>query len=188
MTRRVSIRTPSQALAVVAFWRAAGYARWFTKSDRFDALVRLRLGRVQEAAAVGALDHWDETPAGALALLILLDQAPRNLFRGDPRAFATDALALAVAEAAIARGFDRRATRAMRMFFYLPFEHAEDAGHQSRCVALFRAHGDAEALRFAELHADIIDRFGRFPHRNPALGRATTEAEHAFLKSGGFAG
>lgn len=184
----MSIHAPAAALAIVAFWRAAGYGRWFAKSDMFDALVRMRLARAHDAAAAGRLDHWDETPAGALALLILLDQAPRNLFRGGTRAFATDPLAVAVAEAAIARGFDARVTREMRMFFYLPFEHAEDAGLQARCVALFRAHGDADLLRYAEIHAEIIERFGRFPHRNPVLGRDTTKAESGFLEAGGFAG
>lgn len=130
----------------------------------------------------------DETPDGALALVILLDQAPRNLFRGDPRAFSTDSLALSVAEAALGRGFDRRVGRAMRSFFYLPFEHAEDSAAQSRCLDLFAAMNDREGLRYAEIHADVIARFGRFPHRNAILGRASTAAERTFLASGGFAG
>lgn len=182
------MRPPGQALAVVAFWRAAGYGRWFKRDATFDALTRLRLGRLHEAAAQGALDRWGERPEGALALLILLDQAPRNLFRGTPRAFATDARALAVAEAAIARGFDRRVTKAMAWFFYLPFEHSEDPDHQRRCVALFRRLGAPDGLHYAELHADIVARFGRFPHRNAILGRVSTAQEASFLKDGGFAG
>ncbi|RXF75529.1 DUF924 family protein [Hansschlegelia zhihuaiae] len=180
--------TPPEALGVVAFWRAAGYDRWFTKSSAFDALVRLRLGGLHDAAAVGALDHWDETPLGACALLILLDQAPRNLFRGTRRAFASDARAVAIAAAAIARGLDLRVTNQMRRFFYLPFEHAEDAVLQRESVRLFAKLGDPNGLVYAELHADIIDRFGRFPHRNAVLGRDSSPAETAFLAEGGFAG
>ncbi len=180
--------TPSSALAVGAFWRAAGYDRWFGASAVFDALVRTRLGRLHDDAATGALDPWDATPEGVLALLILLDQAPRNIFRGTPQAFATDPLALAIAEAAIDRGFDRRVPKAMRWFFYLPFEHAEDPAAQARCVALFQAMNEPDGLRYARIHADVIERFGRFPHRNPILGRSSTEDERRFLAEGGFSG
>ena len=182
------MKAPDEALAVVAFWRAAGYARWFDKSDGFDALTRLRLGRLHAAATRGGFSDWAKTPEGACALLILLDQAPRNLFRGTARAFATDAAALAVADAAIARRFDRRVPKATAWFFYLPFEHAENPDHQRRCVTLFKALGAPDGLRYAELHAEIIARFGRFPHRNAILGRASTAEEDAFLKDGGFAG
>ncbi|MFC3695158.1 DUF924 family protein [Chenggangzhangella methanolivorans] len=179
---------PPDALAVTAFWRAAGYDRWFARSDMFDAAIRARMERLHVAAFAGALDHWDETPTGALALVILLDQVPRNLHRGTARAFASDERALAVATAAIARRFDRRVTREMRSFFYLPFEHAEDFGAQEVCLELFRRLGDENGLEYAKLHADIIRRFGRFPHRNGALGRASTAAERRFLAEGGFAG
>lgn len=178
----------TEALGVAAFWRAAGYDRWFGKNEVFDALVRMRLGRLHEAAAAGLLDGWDETPSGALALLILLDQAPRNLFRGSARAFATDDLAVRIADAAIGRGFHRRVTMEMRWFFALPFEHAEDATLQARCIAMFREIGHPDGLRYAEIHAEIIDCFGRFPHRNEALGRSSTTEELAFLSAGGFAG
>lgn len=154
----------------------------------FDALVRARLGRLHEAAASGALDHWGATPEGALALLILLDQAPRNIFRGTPRAFATDPLALAIAEVAVDRGLDRRVPKTMRWFFYLPFEHAENPAAQARCVALFEAMNEPDGLRYARIHADVIDRFGRFPHRNAILGRSSTEDERRFLAEGGFSG
>ena len=179
---------PAPALSVVAFWRAAGYGRWFAKSDMFDALVRMRLLRLHEKAARGTLDAWDATAEGALALLILLDQAPRNMFRGTPRAFATDGRALAVADAAIRRGFDRRISPALRHFFYLPFEHSEDPAAQARCVRLMSRMRDADALRWAEIHADVIARFGRFPHRNAILGRASTQEEIVFLERGGFSG
>ncbi|WP_020180114.1 DUF924 family protein [Methylopila sp. M107] len=184
MTRRA----PRSALAVAAFWRAAGFDRWFAVDPAFDALTRARLGRLHEAAAGGGLDHWDETPEGALALLILLDQAPRNMFRGGPRAFATDAIALAVAEAALARGFDRRVAKGMRWFFYLPFEHSEDPAAQALCISLFAAMNEPEGVRYAQTHADVIARFGRFPHRNDILGRSSTSDERRFLAEGGFSG
>jgi uncharacterized protein (DUF924 family) len=118
----------------------------------------------------------------------VLDQFPRNMFRSSARAFAADPLARAVAARAIERGFDLKTPVQECAFFYLPFEHSEHMPDQERCCALFRSTGDAEALKWAELHADIIRRFGRFPHRNAALGRATTPEEQSFLDGGGFAG
>ena len=141
-----------------------------------------------EAAARGALSDWEATPEGALALTIVLDQFPRNMFRGDARTFAADATARAVADRALARGFDQQVAGDERMFFYLPFEHSEAMADQERCCALFRAMGNADLLRWAELHADIIRRFGRFPHRNAVLGRTTTPAEKTYLDNDGFAG
>lgn len=173
--------------AVLAFWRAAGPDKWFKKDDAFDADIRTRFLATYEAAAAGRL-AWDETADGALALLIVLDQFPRNMFRGSARAFAADPLARAIASRAIERGFDEVAAPSERSFFYLPFEHSEALADQERCIALNRARGDADALKWAEQHADIIRRFGRFPHRNKALGRATTPEEQAFLDGGGFAG
>ena len=179
--------TPAPA-DVLAFWRAAGPAKWFHKDAAFDAEIAARYRASCEAAAAGRLAHWETTPEGALALVILLDQFPRNIFRGSARAFAADPLARAVADRAIARGFDQRIPKAERLFFYLPFEHSEERADQERAVALVRALGDAEQLKWAELHADIIGRFGRFPHRNAALGRTTSPAEQAFLDDGGFNG
>lgn len=181
-------RPSKAAVATVSFWRAAGPDRWYAQSDAFDARVRRRLGPLQRAAAAGALDAWAGTPLGALALLILLDQAPRNLFRGSPQAFATDRAAQECATAAVARGFDRRTPWPLRQFFYLPFEHAEDRALQRRAIALFRASGDAESLRWAIVHAEIIERFGRFPHRNVILGRRSSAAELDYLENGGFQG
>jgi uncharacterized protein (DUF924 family) len=177
--------TPAE---VLAFWRDAGPQRWFVKDETFDAEIRRRFLTVHEAAAAGKLDDWQATPDGALALLMVLDQFPRNMFRGTARAFATDALAREVAERALARGFDRAFVNPDRRFFYLPFMHAEDLAAQERCVALCHDAGDAEGLAFAEIHADIIRRFGRFPHRNEPLERATTAEEATFLAAGGFAG
>jgi len=173
---------------VLAFWREAGPDKWFKKDATFDDDIRRRFVETYEAAAAGQLADWAATPEGALALVIVLDQFPRNLFRDSARAFATDPLAREVTDRALWRGFDRSVAPELRTFFYLPFEHSESLADQERCVALCRASSDADALKWAELHADIIRRFGRFPHRNAALGRATTPQEQAFLDSGGFSG
>lgn len=176
------------AAAVVSFWKEAGPERWFNKNAAFDKEIRERFFDTYEAAAAGRLSDWEQSAQGALALLILLDQFPRNMFRGDARAFATDPLARAITAGAIIRGFDSQVPKELRSFFYLPFEHSEDLADQERCIALNKATGDADGLKWAEIHADIIRRFGRFPHRNAALGRTTTPEEQAFLDGGGFAG
>jgi uncharacterized protein (DUF924 family) len=173
---------------VLAFWRTAGPDQWFEKNDAFDAEIRERFLDTYAAAAAGRLAAWEADAEGALALVIVLDQFPRNMFRGDARTYAADPLARAVADRAIARGFDARYVPPERRFFYLPFTHSEKAADQERCVALCRAAADDEGIKWAELHADIIRRFGRFPHRNRTLGRATTADEQAFLDAGGFAG
>ena len=180
--------TKTSASDVVAFWRNAGPKRWFEKDFAFDQEIRERFLDGHEAAADGKLTAWERNAEGALALLILLDQFPRNMFRGSARAFATDPLARAVADRAIARGFDAGAPSAERAFFYLPFEHSENLADQERSLVLSRRAGDGKADKYAEIHADIIRRFGRFPHRNAVLGRATTQQEQAFLDAGGFAG
>ena len=173
---------------VIEFWAEAGPDRWYAKDAAFDARIRERFLALHEAAAAGQLAEWEGTPDGSLALVILLDQFPRNMFRGSARAFATDPQALAAAERAISRGDDRRARKELQSFFYLPHQHAEDLAVQERGVALFTAASDAEGLKWAVVHADIIRKFGRFPHRNAVLGRVTTPEEQAFLDSGGFAG
>ena len=173
---------------VLAFWRAAGPKKWFTKNDAFDTEIAARFLPTYVAAAAGQLDGWEASADGTLALLLVLDQFPRNMFRSSARAFAADALARAVADRAIARSFDQEIKKAERSFFYLPFEHSEELADQERCVSLARATGDADMLKWAELHANIIRRFGRFPHRNAVLGRSTTAAEQEFLDSGGFSG
>ena len=173
---------------VLLFWRGAGPDKWFKKDTAFDAeIVRRFLGPWQ-AAAAGELAAWEATPEGALALVIVLDQFPRNMFRGNGRTYDSDALARAVANRAIARGFDQQMPRDERQFFYLPFMHSENLTDQERCVDLARAYGDDEFTKYAEQHADIVRRFGRFPHRNAILGRATSPEEQAFLDQGGFAG
>jgi uncharacterized protein (DUF924 family) len=173
---------------VLAFWRAAGPDKWFEKNDAFDGEIRDRFLDTYTAAAAGRLTAWEEDAESALALVIVLDQFPRNMFRGDARTYAADPLARAVADRALARGFDRRYAPPERQFFYLPLEHSENLADQERCVALNRAAADPDGIKWAEIHADIIRRFGRFPHRNRVLGRATTPEEQAFLDAGGFAG
>jgi uncharacterized protein (DUF924 family) len=173
---------------VLAFWRDAGPNKWFNKDQAFDDAIRSQFMDTYEAAAAQKLAGWERTAEGALALVIVLDQFPRNMFRGSARSFAADPIALAVADRALAQGFDRDMALADRQFFYLPFEHSEHLPDQERCCALFAEAGDAELLKWAELHADIIRRFGRFPHRNAVLGRVTTIEEQAFLDGGGFTG
>jgi uncharacterized protein (DUF924 family) len=176
------------AAEVRQFWLDAGAKRWFNKDEAFDTTLRARFLATYQAAASGTLNRWADTPDDAVALLIVLDQFPRNMFRNSAQAFATDPQALAIAKAALARGFDRATAMPLRQFFYLPLMHSENLADQERCLSLYAALNDADLSKWAVLHADIIRRFGRFPHRNDLLGRTTTAAEQEFLDSGGFAG
>jgi uncharacterized protein (DUF924 family) len=176
-----------QASDVLDFWRDAGPQRWFRKDDAFDARFRERFGSTHEAAAAGALDAWANSADGALALLILLDQFPRNAFRGTARMYATDAKAREIARRAVDAGFDGQVDPELRPFFYLPFMHSEQLEDLDLCVELTRALGE-DTHRYAVHHRAIIERFGRFPHRNAVLGRPSTPQEEAFLAEGGFAG
>lgn len=173
---------------ILTFWRNTGPDRWYAKDDAFDQELRTRFMAMWESALDGRLRAWQDSDDGVLALVIVLDQFPRNMFRGDPKMFSTDALAREIASRAIAEGRDMRTDPALRAFFYLPFMHSENLTDQDRCVALFEQLGDANNLKFAVIHADIIRKFDRFPHRNEVLGRVTTEDEAAFLKDGGFGG
>lgn len=179
--------TPEEAAHVVRFWRDAGPARWFRKDEAFDAQFRERFLALHERAATGELDQWAARAEGALALLILLDQFPRNAFRGSARMYATDARAQRVARAALERGLDGQVPLELRNFMYLPLMHAENVADQELSVAKTAALG-GEPHRFALHHRDVIRRFGRFPHRNALLGRASTEEERQFLAAGGFSG
>ncbi len=173
---------------IVSFWREAGPEKWFAQDDAFDTEIKSRFLEAHEAAARGELAAFEENAEGALALVILLDQFPRNMFRGNARAFATDPLARAVADRAIARGFDQTTDKTMRQFFCLPFMHSELISDQDRSVRLYEAIGDADLSKYALAHRDVVAKFGRFPHRNRIVGRATTSAEQEFLDGGGFAG
>ncbi len=176
--------TPSD---VLAFWRAAGPGRWFRKDEAFDLEFRERFLAAHEAALRGELDEWARDAPGALALLILLDQFPRNAFRGTPRMFESDAKARSVARQALQAGLDAQVEPDLRGFCYLPFMHSEQLPDQDLSLDLAGKLGD-DSLRYAIIHRDIIQRFGRFPHRNAVLGRTTTPEEQRFLEDGGFSG
>jgi uncharacterized protein (DUF924 family) len=171
---------------ILTYWRQVGPERWYVRDDALDADVRSRFLELWRKAAAGQLSSWEATDDGALALTIVLDQFPRNMFRDDIRTYSSDALAREVAGRAIARGADFRVDPALQEFLYMPLMHSEHLADQLRCVELFR--GNADQLKYAKGHADIIRRFGRFPHRNRILGRTTTAEEQAFLDGGGFAG
>ena len=182
---------------VLTFWfgksDSSNYGKpkkeWFTKDTAFDEEVRLRFFSDYELAASGKLDYWQKYPESCLALIILLDQLPRNLFRGKPEAFATDSKALTAAQYAVDNKFDSTFLPIQRWFIYLPFEHSENLEHQRKAVELFhQLSGDADSkspIDYAIRHLEIIEKFGRFPHRNQILGRETTPEEAEFIKQPG---
>jgi uncharacterized protein (DUF924 family) len=176
-----------EAREVLKFWRSAGPALWFAKDAEFDARFRKRFLVAHEAASRGELESWLATPEGALALVLLLDQFPRNAFRDTPRMYDTDASARRAAAKALAAGYDLQLPRELRKFFVLPFAHSEDLADQERAVALARRIGPDD-LAHAEHHRDIVRRFGRFPHRNRILGRESTAEEQQYLANGGYQG
>ena len=173
--------------AVNSFWRRTGIDRWLVKEPLFDADFHVRFEALHFTAAARQLDHWADTTEGALALMVLLDQFPRNGHR-TAHMFATDPLARHFARMAIDRGHDARVGQDLRVFFYLPLVHSEDLRDQVRALRYCEASLGAGAILYARIHHDIIARFGRFPNRNPMLGRDTTPEERAFLDRGGFAG
>jgi uncharacterized protein (DUF924 family) len=173
---------------IVAFWTTAGEERWFTRDAAFDGELAVRFGQVLKEARDGGFDSWAEQPESALALVIMLDQFSRNIHRGTPLMFAADAKALSLARQSVARGYHQAMPASMARWLIMPFEHAEDLDAQWRGVGLFQTMGLNEMVPWAELHRDIIARFGRFPHRNSILGRRSTPAELAFLAQGGFQG
>ena len=184
---------PRPPQEILEFWFGdRARSLWFERDADFDALIRNRFEATHQAALDGRLESWEGAAEGCLALVVLLDQFPRNMYRGSARAFAADGKARAVADRAVARGHDRTLPPDRRWFFYLPFEHSEDLADQRRAVALFRAHAEAttgadreralELLDYAQRHLAAIERFGRFPHRNELLGRETSEDEAAYLR------
>lgn len=193
---------PNRADAILTFWfgeptdpNYGSYRQaWFTKSADFDAQIGQHFLADYEKAAAGDYVSWQDSPRHAVALLLLLDQFPRNLFRGSPRSFATDAQALAVAQKLVNAGADRALMPAYRFFIYVPFEHSEAIAHQDRCIELMKNlvetapdldDGLKGGLDYAIRHREVIERFGRFPHRNEILGRQSTPAEIAFLQQPG---
>ncbi|MFA9460065.1 DUF924 family protein [Thiohalorhabdus methylotrophus] len=178
-----------EAEQVLAFWFAElRPEQWFRRDPEVDAAIRRRFADLYARTAEQGGGRWMEAPRSALAAVLVLDQFPRNLFRDDPRAYTTDPLALDLAERAVAQGFDRELDPPeQRAFLYMPLQHSEDPGKQARSVDLFATLGDGEFLDFARRHKAVIDRFGRFPHRNAVLGRASTPAEEEFLRQPGSA-
>jgi uncharacterized protein (DUF924 family) len=185
---------PDRATALLDFWfglpgdpaREQHREIWFKSTEDFDAVLRRKFLADYEVAAAGALSPWEGTAEGALALVLLLDQVPRNIFRGTPRAYVTDAAACATADRALERGFDQMVPPAWRLFFYMPFHHSESFVDQQRSVALFNAlprnpDRGGSLRRYGCPYIEVIERFGRFPHRNDILGRQSTVAEIAFM-------
>ena len=193
MTNAAQTPLPPEAQAVLDFWfgdTTVDRPEWFRKDPGFDDRIRQRFGALIERALTGDLDRWADAPYSALARIVLLDQFTRNVFRDTPRAFAGDAQALAAARQMVAQGFDRELPPLQRGFVYLPFEHAESAEAQAESLRLFGALAAevpalADKLLWAEKHAQVIARFGRYPHRNAVLGRVSTPDEVAFLAEPG---
>ena len=181
------LATLPRASELLAFWEDAGPAQWFAKDPEFDRRFRERFLADHEAAARGELAYWLSSAEGALALVILLDQFPRNAFRDTPRMYDTDAIARKAAGTALAAGYDQLLRKELRKFLLLPFAHSEDPADQEKAVALARRIGP-EDLGRAEHHRDIVRRFGRFPHRNRILGRENTPEEVQYLANGGYQG
>jgi uncharacterized protein (DUF924 family) len=173
----------SQITEILEFWFAPGMKeKWFEQDPAFDREVRERLGALYEKAAAGAFQDWRQTPEGCVALIVLLDQVPRNIFRGDPRTYATNQMARAVSGHALDRGFDAELTQDQRGTLYLPLLHSESLEDKERAVELTRPLTESPAFhKWALHHRDIVARFGRFPHRNAILGRRNTPEEDAFL-------
>ncbi len=184
----------SQAQEILDFWFGKSdepdYGKpnnlWFSKKPEFDEEIRSRFLQDYRKAAEGYLDNWIEFPDTCLALILLLDQFPRNMFRDTPEAFATDWEALSAAQQAISKGYDRKMLPVQRWFIYFPFEHSENLDHQRQAVKLFQQLSNdpdsASCIEYANRHRSVIERFGRFPHRNAILGRTSTPDEKEFLR------
>ncbi|HKY62867.1 MAG TPA: DUF924 family protein [bacterium] len=167
---------------ILDFWWGEAADKWWSKDPAFDGEIRRRFEPTLRAAARGELDSWREEPESCLAYILLLDQFSRNIYRDSPQAFAQDRLALAASLEGQRRGFDQRLRPEQRIFFYMPMEHSEDREIQAQALQAFGSLGQGENLDYARGHAQIIERFGRFPHRNKILGRESTPEEEAFLK------
>ncbi len=175
---------------ILTFWftspRSKTYGKrqpmWFNSTPKIDQEIKLRYEKILEEAKKGSFENLQETPEGILALILLFDQFPRNMFRDSYKAYETDDKARNLAQKAIDLGFDQKLPPFMRPFIYLPFEHSENLKDQEKSVALFKVLGDEQSFSYATLHQDVIKRFGRFPFRNNSLGRVSTEAEISFMK------
>lgn len=178
----------NQPQDILDFWEEAGPKKWFAKDAEFDATIATRFKDTHELAAQGGYDDWADDPDGALALIIVLDQFSRNLFRKSPAAFTQDEKCLRVTHKVIDEGLDKKMREDLRVFAYMPLMHSERLEDQELCIEKLQEIGADENINYAKEHRDIIAKFGRFPHRNVALGRDTTEEEREFLDEGGFAG
>lgn len=178
----------SAAKEIVDFWISAGPEKWFEKDTAFDQEIAEKFEKLIEPAHEGKMDDWSASAEGALALILLLDQFPRNLYRDSDRAYHCDPKAISIAEEAISRHHDQAYENPVRRFYYLPFMHSENLEHQNYCIELCTRSNDEEGVKYSEIHADIIRKFGRFPHRNRVLGRTSSREEIEFLENGGFAG
>lgn len=177
----------NRAGEILTFWHEAGPVQWYRQDEAFDRTIRDRFGGLWETSCNGDCDHWAMGPKGGLALIILTDQFPRNMFRNSLRAFASDRRALRIAALALNRGWDVKLAGPMRQFFYLPYMHSEMLTDQDRSVRLFKARMEGgDNLIHARAHREVIRRYGRFPYRNAALGRVSTPEEQAFLAQGGY--
>lgn len=174
------------ALDLLETWWAIGEAGWYSQSDETDAMLKNRFESLVQEARADKLDDWKNAPHTALALMLLLDQLPRNIYRGTPEAFSSDGQAMKLADHARAKRFDLAYHGVARNFFYMPYMHCEDIEAQNTCCDIFRAMGNQDGYYYALVHMDAIRRFGRFPHRNTILGRTTTPQEQAYMDSGGF--
>ncbi|WP_310621876.1 DUF924 family protein [Flexibacterium corallicola] len=176
----------SLPLDILDFWWQAGPESWFKGGSDFDSQIQQKFSKAVEAACEGELDHWTQSPHSTLALLLLLDQFTRNIYRGSARAFSGDEKALVIAEKSLQKGDFRAFNQEQRAFFFLPFEHSEKMEHQDLAVDLFRKYCNEQNYLYALVHMDVIRRFNRFPHRNEALERVSTPEEVTFLEEGGF--
>ncbi|MCP4319826.1 MAG: DUF924 domain-containing protein [Hyphomicrobiales bacterium] len=171
---------------VISFWfEELTQEDWFTKSDALDQNIAERFAATHLALAANVSQEWRASPEAVLALIIVFDQFPRNIYRGTPLSFATDFLALREAKAAVEAGLDQQVELERRLFFYMPFEHSEELANQDRCIELIKALENEELLRYAHMHRDVIVEYGRFPHRNSILARDNTEEERAYLSKPG---
>lgn len=177
-----------QVTEILDFWKTAGPGSWWRKDLKFDEEIRTRFNQLHQSAAARKLDSWRNEPKSCLALVLILDQFSRNLFRGSDQAFAQDAYGLELAKYAVTNEFDKGDPKELITFFYMPYMHSENIDDQEVCIELFRKTGIESSMEAAVEHRDIIAKFGRFPHRNKLLGRKSSDEEQAFLDGGGFSG
>jgi uncharacterized protein (DUF924 family) len=177
---------PIEASFVIGFWQKAGPEKWFISDPDFDEDIKTLFGCAPEQALSGSYDKWGEQASECLALILILDQFPRNIFRGSPKAFAFDEAAKTAAKKIIEQGFDQSYQLPLKRFLYLPFMHSEKLEDQRYCIELCEKANDPDGVNFGQIHLDVIEKFNRFPHRNEVLGRQSTPEEIKFLKDGGF--